>query len=111
MLNRIGDNIVVFDFITEEVGQQILDLLISNVAARVKREHDVTIELSDQCREELGRVALSDLSQGGRGIGSRVERALVNPLARVLFEQAPVPGSTMRINQISADGGLHEIDF
>lgn len=111
LLNRIGDNIVVFDFITEEVGQQILDLLISNVAARVKREHDVTIELSDQCREELGRVALSDLSQGGRGIGSRVERALVNPLARVLFEQAPVPGSTMRINQISADGGLHEIDF
>ena len=98
LLNRIGDNIVVFDFITEEVGQRILDLLIGNVAARVQSEHGVDLQLTDEAREQLGAIALADLSQGGRGIGSRIEQTLVNPLALVLFSAELTEGSTLTIS-------------
>lgn len=48
LLNRIGDNIVVFDFIRDDVAQQIMDKMLGNVTERVRDEHDVTLEIGEQ---------------------------------------------------------------
>jgi energy-coupling factor transporter ATP-binding protein EcfA2 len=85
ILNRIGDNVVVFDFIAPAVAERIFDGMLANVLARAREEHAITIVLSDAIRERLREACTSDLSNGGRGIGNRLESVFVNPLARALF--------------------------
>jgi ATP-dependent Clp protease ATP-binding subunit ClpB len=85
ILNRIGENIVVFNFIVPEVGVKILDGMVRNIARRVEEEHGMKLELSDVARAKLVDGCLADLSLGGRGIGNQLETALINPLARALF--------------------------
>jgi hypothetical protein len=85
ILNRIGENIVVFNFIVPEVGVKILDGMLRNISRRVEEEHGMKLELSDVARAKLVDGCLADLSLGGRGIGNQLETALINPLARALF--------------------------
>jgi len=100
LLNRLGDNIVVFDFIRPDTAVQIFDILLNNVVERVRSEHKASLVLSDEARSTLLDLATSDLSNGGRGIGSTIESALVNPLARSLFAAPPVPGDDVTITAI-----------
>jgi hypothetical protein len=85
ILNRIGENIVVFNFIVPDVGAMILEAMLRNVARRVEEEHGLKLELSQVARAKLADGCLADLSLGGRGIGNQLETALINPLARALF--------------------------
>jgi len=85
ILNRIGENIVVFNFIVPDIGVQILDGMVRNIARRVEDEHGVELKLSEVARAKLIDGCLADLSLGGRGIGNQLEMALINPLARALF--------------------------
>jgi ATP-dependent Clp protease ATP-binding subunit ClpB len=97
LLNRIGDNIVVFDYIDEETGGRILRMMLDNIAARVGQEYQVKIAIPSEVLEELGRVCLDKetLELGGRGIGSKLETTLVNPLANELFLNHPAPDSSL----------------
>jgi ATP-dependent Clp protease ATP-binding subunit ClpB len=85
ILNRIGENIVVFNFIVPQIGVKILDAMVRNIARRVQEEHGLELSLSEVARAKLIDGCLADLSLGGRGIGNQLEVALINPLARALF--------------------------
>ena len=85
ILNRIGDNIVVFDFIAPEVGRQIFAGMLGNVARRLQEEFGLQLALADSARDALQARCLADLSNGGRGIGNEIESAFINPLSRALF--------------------------
>ncbi len=87
ILNRIGDNIVVFNFITPEVAVQIFDGMLKNVAQRLLDEFRLTLTVSADMRAELLKRCTTDLSNGGRGIGNYLESVLINPLSRALFEE------------------------
>ncbi len=100
LLNRIGNNFVVFDFITPEVASLILELMIKNVKERIQEEKKVALELSEEVEEKLFTECTSDLSNGGRGIGSKLEEVFVNPLARLIFSRNPSVGSTMKITSL-----------
>ncbi|MCC6869690.1 MAG: ATP-dependent Clp protease ATP-binding subunit [Burkholderiales bacterium] len=93
ILNRIGDNIVVFGFITPEVGHQIFDGMLRNVANRVREEHKIELVLASAVRDRLRELCTQDLANGGRGIGNRLESLFVNPLARAMF-RIPLDGRT-----------------
>ncbi|HEX2827278.1 MAG TPA: AAA family ATPase [Burkholderiales bacterium] len=85
ILNRIGDNIVVFGFITPEVGVQIFESMLGNVINRVREEHKIALEIAPDVAEKLRDACTRDLSNGGRGIGNQLESMFVNPLSRALF--------------------------
>ena len=85
ILNRIGDNIIVFGFITPEIGAQIFDGMLRNVVNRVRDEHKVDLDIDPPVREKLRELCTKDLSNGGRGIGNQLESLFVNPLARAMF--------------------------
>ncbi len=85
ILNRIGDNIVVFNFIAPEVATQIFDGMLKNVVKRMQEEHHVALEIPVPVRERLLSLCTRDLSNGGRGIGNALESVFINPLARALF--------------------------
>lgn len=85
ILNRIGDNIVVFNFITEPVAQRIFEGMLGNVLNRVREEHGLDLELAPAVRQRLLTLCTTDLSNGGRGIGNQLESLFINPLSRALF--------------------------
>ena len=93
ILNRIGDNIIVFGFITPEVGVLIFDGMLRNITNRVREEHKIDLVLHDDVREKLRELCIRDLSNGGRGIGNQLESLFVNPLARAMF-RIPLEGRT-----------------
>lgn len=92
LLGRIGQNIVVFDFIREDVAEQIFDRMLNAVLAQAAAVQGVGVEVAPAVRAELQRRCTGDLRLGGRGIGNELERHLVNPLARALFNRAPADG-------------------
>jgi len=85
ILNRIGKNIVVFDFIRRETAEGIFGTMLANVLFRLKDGHGVDLSMNDTVRRELAEHVCADLSMGGRGIGNNLEEILVNPLSRALF--------------------------
>lgn len=86
LLNRIGDNIVVFNFITPEVATLIFDGMLKNVARRLYEEFKLQLSLMPQVHEQLLKRCTADMSNGGRGIGNQLESAFINPLSRAMFE-------------------------
>lgn len=100
LLNRIGDNIVVFDFIREKVGRQLVDIFVGNVLSKVHSELGVVVTISDDAMETIATSALANRSFGGRGIGSVIETVLVNPLARELFARNCSEGEILTVTRV-----------
>lgn len=109
LLNRIGDNIVVFNFITKDVAGEIFTGMFSSVLARVKDEHGITVTVSDELRERIKALATEDLSNGGRGIGNRLESTFVNPLARALFQMPDLSKRQVIVKDIASTERGYEV--
>jgi ATP-dependent Clp protease ATP-binding subunit ClpA len=122
LLNRIGHNIVVFDFIREAVMRQILvGKVLPSVAENVLERWRIEVKFSEQVERDILTWAGSDVANGGRGIGNLTERALVNPLARVLYRATseasrkagpgtryPLAGATLRVSCILPPGASED---
>lgn len=107
LLNRFGDNIVVFDFIDVTTARDILAGQLRNVEQRLSREHDIRFELSETAllRLDTWCTRPETLANGGRGIGNEVESKLINPLARYLFDQG-IGSGKVYINDITEVAGV-----
>ncbi len=84
--NRIGDNFIVFDFISKEVGNLIADGQTDKIVANLKNRKDITLTFGKGSKEELYAEISKNLAQGGRGVGNTIEKILINPLARLMAE-------------------------
>jgi len=100
ILNRIGENIVVFDFIRSEVAETILDVQINKIIQNLSSEKRIELSVSKNARNILLDKALGNLSNGARGIGNIVESLLINPLSRYLFDNAIKGNEKIIINSI-----------
>lgn len=97
LLNRIGDNFIVFDFIREKAVEEILNLKLSAISDNLEHEKGIELEISALFKEYLLNKAQGDLSNGGRGISNMVETCLVNPLAKVLIKEEWTSGDSVVI--------------
>ena len=86
ILNRIGENVVVFDYIRREAGEAILRAQVDKIVRRLEEQRRIRVDITDAAYDTLREAALHDLSNGGRGIGNQVESLLINPLSRWLFD-------------------------
>jgi hypothetical protein len=100
ILNRIGENVIVFDFIRPAFAAQILRQMV-DATLRDLADRQIHVLLDDFAFEKLSNLCLSDLSNGGRGIRNQVELHLVNPLARALFDCEANPGSSWIITDMA----------
>jgi ATP-dependent Clp protease ATP-binding subunit ClpB len=105
LVSRIGQNIVVFDFITGRTPALILQTMLNKICAAVSDEHGVDISFSEEALSVLEDLCTHDLFNGGRGIGNRVESTLINPLSRLLFERTDKSQDKLRITQIVHEDG------
>ncbi|MBP1136646.1 energy-coupling factor transporter ATP-binding protein EcfA2 [Arthrobacter sp. PvP023] len=85
LLSRIGDNIVVFDFISEAVARELVRKYLSAVIRRVQTRHGITLRILPDVSNTIEENAVENLAFGGRGVGSIVETLFVNPLTRALI--------------------------
>ena len=111
LLNRLGENIIVFSYITQAEAIDILNMMINNVIKRVKEEHDIHLHLEDPVQERLKHLCLENLINGGRGIGSKLEEVFINPLARLIFDNEPTKGQSLTLTELTTKDATHVLKF
>ena len=103
ILNRIGENIVVFDFIREKAARQILSKQLDNIIYKLQSEKRVELEIAEEVVGILEKKAFDNLENGGRGIGNSVEEYLLNPLSAYMLDNDYLQDSYIKINHIRID--------
>ena len=109
LLNRIGENIIVFDFIREDASEAIFEKMVGQILERVATEHGVRLTLASAARDTLRERCLADLGHGGRGIGNQLEAALVNPLAEALFDGVTGNTEAAVIAWVGTEAGVSRV--
>ncbi len=107
ILNRIGENIVVFDFIRSDIAREIFDMMLAGIFRQVEKVCGCPVSISDAARNSLSELCLADLSNGGRGVRNQLEAHLINPLARALFENTAE--QAIVVDTIEHENGLTTI--
>ncbi|MBD5481165.1 MAG: ATP-dependent Clp protease ATP-binding subunit [Lachnospiraceae bacterium] len=102
ILNRIGENIVVFDFIRESAADEILRSQIKKINSALKMNKNIDLIISETAFNTLRQKAIDNLDNGGRGVGNIVESLLINPLSRYLFDHELFSNCEITITSIEA---------
>ncbi|CAK0772264.1 ATP-dependent Clp protease regulatory subunit [Gammaproteobacteria bacterium] len=100
ILNRFGDNFVVFDFIRPPHDAAIVRHLVDQLLKTLRERYEIELHIADTLIEQLTAWVKPRLGHGGRGIRNIVDATLVNPLATALFDDLPRRGSQMRLEMI-----------
>lgn len=95
LLNRIGDNIVAFNFIDNpDVFTQIAKVKFKTVKDFVKDRYKATLVFENEQEAFLAIGNKAGKENGGRGLLNLMETVIVNPLSEFIFER-----STMLTNR------------
>ncbi|MCU7862147.1 MAG: AAA family ATPase, partial [Candidatus Thiodiazotropha sp. (ex Lucinoma kastoroae)] len=103
ILNRIGENVIVFDFIRQDVAKQIFHSMMDSILKGLSDNQKIGISLSLKVDSKLEELCLKDLSNGGRGIRNMIEAYFVNPLSRALFDEDASPGEAYTVSGLEVD--------
>jgi len=109
ILNRIGENIIVFDFIRPEISDKIYDKMMQSVLDTLKENHRITLSIDPSVTDTMKQAVCRDLSMGGRGIGNHIEQIFINPLSRSLFREGITDGDQVRVMGIRNEGSEWEL--
>ena len=87
VVNRIGNNIVVFDFIRDEVSQLIVKSQIKKINENIEKIKKIKIVINPEILEYYYNLAKEKniLEMGGRGIGNMIEDKYINELSDYIF--------------------------
>ena len=100
ILNRIGENIVVFDFIRKNNAAKIFEKMLNNIVLKLEDDYKIKLLIDAAVKEAVKEEVIKELNMGGRGIGNQLEEVFVNPLADLLFELMPTEGDSVTIHSI-----------
>ena len=85
LLNRFGDNIIVFDFINDpSIRSAIMSGKLSGIKEHLLDQFNLELILDEAHVQRL--VGEGDVGHGGRGLINIIEQKLVNPMSLFLFE-------------------------
>lgn len=98
ILNRFGDNFVVFDFIRPDVDKMILLKSLNTISENLKKQKKSNFEFDDTFVEAFRKHYISNnLANGGRGINNRVETHIKNGIANFMFDNDVSSGVDFRV--------------
>jgi ATP-dependent Clp protease ATP-binding subunit ClpA len=88
ILNRFGENFVVFDFIRPPVDKEILVKNLDIIKANLLKQKNCRFEFDNAFVDQFLLHHVKDnLINGGRGIINRIEEHIKNGIANFMFEQ------------------------
>jgi DNA-binding transcriptional MerR regulator len=110
LLNRIGDNIVAFNFISDSnVFIQIAKVKFVAVENFVKEKYKASLEFEDENEAFKFIAEKAGVANGGRGLLNTIETYIVNPLAEWIFMRSDgVEGRRIKITLIRS---IFDFDF
>ena len=103
LLNRVGDNIVPFNFIdSTDFLNNIAKGKFKSIETFIKEKYKAQIKFEN---EENAYSAISktvDIKNGGRGVLNVLESKIINPLSNFVFENIDsLQGRTIKIVQLN----------
>lgn len=109
VLNRIGNNIVVYDFIRADAARAIVDGQLAKICQRIAKQNKIEVTVPVGCHQYFCDLAAQPqvLEMGGRGIGNLMEEQFINPLAEFLFAENCKEGDCLTVRV--EDGALRFI--
>lgn len=98
ILNRFGDNFIVFDFIRPEVDKLILLKSLNIIKNNLLKRKGCKFEFDDSFVELFRKYYISaNLVNGGRGIINKVETYVKNGITNFMFDQNKSENLNFRI--------------
>ena len=99
VINRIGNNIVVFNYIDETASQVIARAKIKKINGNILKKKHITISVDDSVLEHMYALCWEDepRANGGRGIGNVIEESYLNPLSEFIFDHRIAEGDSVVI--------------
>lgn len=93
-LNRIGNNIIVFDYIRKDMAKSIMDKQLKKISDSLSEQRQIRIVVSENSPLYIKLLddCQSNLEFGGRGIGNIVEHNFITPLSRAISKGEILPG-------------------
>lgn len=86
LLNRIGDNIVAFNFISDPaVFTQIAQIKFKTIKDFVKERYHAELVFTDEEKAFLAIANKAGTANGGRGLLNTMESVIINPLSDFIF--------------------------
>lgn len=110
ILNRIGENIIVFDFIRQDAANAILASQLKQIQNKLRDESRVELRIEDAAFDVLLEKAFSNLDNGGRGVGNVVEKLLLNPLAAYMLDNDMLHDTIITVKGIHVNSAQVSID-
>lgn len=97
VVNRIGNNIVVFDFIREEVTKLIVKAQINKINKNIKKLKKIEVVTNEEILEYYYKLAQEQKvrEMGGRGIGNLIEEKYINKLSDYMFDSRNEKGKIL----------------
>lgn len=100
ILNRIGKNIVVFDFIRNENVAKIVDLKLDQISQTLQSTKGIRIRFRPDATVKLKSLAAKEIMNGGRGIENMLELVIINSISTFLYKNNLSAGSAIEISDI-----------
>ncbi len=100
LLNRI-DEIIVFQKLTKDEIQMIVDLLMKRLREQMKI-HEVSIELTNKAKEFMVEKGY-DPTMGARPLRRAIQRYIEDPLADYVLGRSLEPGATVLVDHLDGD--------
>ena len=106
-LNRIGNNIIIFDFIHEEQAKQILNKQLGQICTNLREQRHIVVKVpeSSSLYASLYAACCQNLQFGGRGVGNVVEHDFITPLSRELSRGNFRPGDIIVLEDLETENG------
>jgi len=99
VINRIGENIVVFNYIDKTASEEIARTQINNININLLKNNKIKININEKAYSLLFEYCWQDKprSNGGRGIGNVVEEQYLNPLGEFIFDNNCKENDTINV--------------
>jgi energy-coupling factor transporter ATP-binding protein EcfA2 len=113
LLNRIGDNIVPFNFINDKfVFVKIAKGKFRPIVEFMKERYQCTLKFENEEQIFESIAAQTDARNGGRGLLNIIESSIVNKLSDFVFEHSDeMQGRVIVVSKINPNVNRFNIDF
>lgn len=107
ILNRIGSNIIVFNYIKDDKTlKEIITLQLNKIKKNLFDERKIKLEFSDCYTQKLLDEVKTNLDNGARGVGNKIEELLINLLPSVLLKKNTMDNLIIKVLDLSPEKEL-----
>ena len=110
ILNRIGDNFVVFDYIRDDVAREIMQTQIGKIKDNLRENKNITLQIEQEAMDYIAAKAMGNLENGGRGIGNVIEKHFINPLSRYMFDNKITGNCVLSVKSIREENTVAAVE-